>query len=663
MSDPYKLAAMQILITLQAPAAIANNAIALPILYTMVRLFTEYGNSSQAAYAYGIYAVMVWQTGIIPDIDIHGFFQVSLELLERFDAREYKSKIYSVLGANILHWKEHAKETIEPLRQSIQSGLESGDIEYACHAVLFYCEHPFYIGEHLETVAGRQAQYIEMLRKSEQEYQFNYAKICAQVVLNLLDKSPDRCKLQGEIFKETEILPVFLNTNNILSIFSVYFGKTLLCYLFKDYAQAIENAKLAEKYTGFVRAMIIFSEYNLYSSLALLANYSNVDSTEQKEYMSVVAQNQEKMKYWADRAPMNFQHKYELVEAEKARVLGQTLEAMEYYDRAIAGAKENKYIQHEAIANELAGEFYLALGRQKVAHTYLNDAYYAYARWGAKAKVKDLEERYSELLAPVVGRKNSLMSGRDETIVQTKTAVTSTNLSSAKELDLSTIIKASQALSGKVHLEELLSNLMQVLLENAGAEKFYFIIPDPAGKWKIEAQCTGEQCQLISKSATENQVIPISLVNYVERTQESLAIDDATTETRFASDQRALGDDQQLLDLERFLEVVERSELHRFDRALDRGVRRHHHDLRTLGRGRRVQLANEIEPGEIRHQVVDHEQVEHPLRQEPLRFAWIGGGDDFVTLGAQRLRQCVQDLRFVVDDEYRAVGHSLIAVS
>lgn len=105
-----------------------------------------------------------------------------------------------------------------------------------------------------------------------------------------------------------------------------------------------------------------------------------------------------------------------------------------------------------------------------------------------------------------------------------------------KELDLSTIIKASQALSGEVHLDKLLSNLMQVLLENAGAEKFYFIIPDPAGKWKIEAQCTGERCQLISKSATENQVIPISLVNYVQRTQETLAIDDATTETRFSSD-------------------------------------------------------------------------------------------------------------------------------
>jgi GAF domain-containing protein len=147
---------------------------------------------------------------------------------------------------------------------------------------------------------------------------------------------------------------------------------------------------------------------------------------------------------------------------------------MEYYDRAIDGAKENGYVQHEALANELAGEFYLALGRQKVARTYLIDAYYAYIRWGAKAKVKDLEERHAELLAPVVGRKNSLTSGRDETIVPTRTTVTSTSSGAGQELDLSTIIKASQALSGKVHLDELLSNLMQVLLENAGAEKFLF---------------------------------------------------------------------------------------------------------------------------------------------------------------------------------------------
>ncbi|MEG4092411.1 GAF domain-containing SpoIIE family protein phosphatase [Microcoleus sp. Pol12B4] len=309
--------------------------------------------------------------------------------------------------------------------------------------------------------------------------------------------------------------------------------------MFKQYEEAIEFAREGLKYSGYVQSNISFIEHNFYYCLILLALYVQEDSGEEEkkqEYLNQVEETQKSLKNWAFHCPANYQHKYDLVEAEKARVLGQYFSAMEYYDLAIDGAKENGYVQHEALANELAAEFYLALGRQKVARTYLIDAYYAYIRWGAKAKVKDLEERHAELLAPIVGRKNSLPSERDETMVQTRSTITSTSSGAGQALDLSTIIKASQALSGKINLDELLSNLMQVLLENAGAEKFYFLIPDPAGKWKIEAQCTGERCQLISKSAAESQEIPISLVNYVERTQETLAIDDATTETRFASD-------------------------------------------------------------------------------------------------------------------------------
>src|SRR4028118_1023266 len=100
------------------------------------------------------------------------------------------------------------------------------------------------------------------------------------------------------------------------------------------------------------------------------------------------------MQRWADHAPMNFLHKYELVEAEKARVLGEYWQAMDYYDRAIAGAKEQGYIQEEALINELAAKFYFECGREKVAQVYLADAYYGYLRWGATAKVNDLEARY-----------------------------------------------------------------------------------------------------------------------------------------------------------------------------------------------------------------------------------------------------------------------------
>ncbi|MEG4801523.1 AAA family ATPase [Microcoleus sp. ARI1-B5] len=535
MTEPYKLAAMELLVLIFPPACFAESPLSLPILYTMIELSRQYGNSPQCTFAYSIYGVLVcW---LIPDIDFaYQLGKLSLQVLEQLDAKEFRSKILVNVSICITHFKKHTRETIEPLRQAINSGLEFGDIEYACHAADYYCAHLFFNGDHLDYVQEQQKHYIDFADNFSQEYQFYLLKIIGQLVANLRGITDNSLILTGEFLNEGEAIAYLTKINNLMSLFRVLFAKTLLCYLFKDYKNAIINAKTALNNSMLVQANISFNNHVYYYSLALLAQYFQESEEKQQQYLKQVEENQEKMKYWAQHCPMNYQHEYDLVEAEKARVLGQSFSAMEYYDRAIDGARENGYVQHEALANELAAEFYLTLGRQKVARTYLIDAYYAYIRWGAKAKVKDLEERHAELLAPIVGRKNSLPSGGDEMIVQTRNTVISTNLGAAQALDLSTIIKASQALSGKVHLDELLSNLMQILLENAGAEKFYFLIPDPAGEWKIEAQCTGERCQLISKSATESQEIPISLINYVERTQETLAIDDATTETRFASD-------------------------------------------------------------------------------------------------------------------------------
>lgn len=535
MTDPYKRAAMELLVLIFPPACFAESPLSLPILYTMIELSRQYGNSPQCTFAYSIYGILV--SWLIPDIDFaYQLGELSLQVLEELDAKEFRSKTLVNVSICITHFKKHTRETIEPLRQAINSGLEFGDIEYACHAADYYCAHLFFNGEHLDYVQEQQKHYIGFVDKFSQEHQFYLLKIIGQLVANLRGITDNSLILTGEFLNEGEAIAYLTKINNLMSLFRVFFAKTLLCYLFKDYKNAIIYAKTALNNSILVQANISFNNHVYYYSLALLAQYFQETKEKQQQYLKQVEENQEKMKYLAQHCPMNYQYKYDLVEAEKARVLGQSFSAMEYYDLAIDGAQENGYVQDEALANELAGEFYLALARQKVARTYMIDAYYAYIRWGAKAKVKDLEERHAELLAPVVGRKNSLPTGINETIVHTRTTVTSTGSGAGKELDLSTIIKASQALSGEVHLDKLLSNLMQVLLENAGAEKSYFIIPDPAGEWKIEAQCTGERCQLISKSATENQVIPMSLINYVQRTQETLAIDDATTETRFASD-------------------------------------------------------------------------------------------------------------------------------
>ncbi|GJD19500.1 serine/threonine protein kinase [Rivularia sp. IAM M-261] len=521
MNDSYKLAAMEVLILIFAPACFRESAIAGSILYTMIQLSRQYGNSPPSVSAYALYGTF---TAWI-DIDLaYQLGQISLQILEKLNAKEFKSKALVTIYISIFYKKEHIKRTINPLHEAIESGLEVGDIEFACHAANFYCSHLFFVGNHLELVIQNQSNYIEFISKLEQQHPLYLAQICAQVIANLLDKSLIKTKLIGEFLNEEEAIPYLLSINNLMSLFNAYFYKSFLCYFFEEYHQSLEYAKIALNYGKFLKGEIIFTLHNWFYSLALMAEYyNNLLQSESnqinnlQEYLSQVDENQQQMKYWAEHAPMNYQHKYDLVEAERARVLGQTLAAMEYYDRAIAGAHQNEYIQEEALAYELAAKFYLALGRQEIARTYMTKAHYGYICWGAIAKVKDLESKYSHI------------------INFSKSAKNTTN---SEVLDLTTIIKASQAIASEIILERLLKKLMTIVIENAGAQTGFLILKQQEQLF-IEAKGTIDTSEVVlyqSLLAETSTQLPNSLINYVIRTKEDVILANASCEGIFTKD-------------------------------------------------------------------------------------------------------------------------------
>ncbi len=224
---------------------------------------------------------------------------------------------------------------------------------------------------------------------------------------------------------------------------------------------------------------------------------------------------------------MNYLHRYYLDEAEKARVLGQFLEAEEFYERAIADAAEHEFIQDEALAYELAAKHYLARGRAKIAQTYMKEAHYCYSRGVANAKVEDLEARYPQFFS------------QPSRVAPTSISLPSETNSnrSGSDLDLAAVIKASQAISREIELEQLLRSLMQILIENAGVQTGYLILEN-SGEWSIEAACelgNGETVcvtQVLQSIPTANR-LPELIIQHVIRTQESVILNDATHEGNF----------------------------------------------------------------------------------------------------------------------------------
>ena len=525
MTDPYQLAAMEILTALYPPAYIAKPEIVSSLVLTMVNLCIERGHSALATFPYTLYGMI--QCGIEGDIEA-GYYAglIALKLLEQFNASQQKAKVYVMFNAHIRIWKESTKNTVASFLEGMKVGVETGDLEWAIYNCKHYIVNLFLVGKSLEYVEDKQTVYMEFLLKNKHEFAIGYAKIWQIIASSLRSQTAEQVRLGSSMLDEPAVMSRWQKENNRMSLFAAYVAKLMLLYLFKDYAAAVASGKLAAEYADGAIGLITVGVHNFYYSLALLAHYP--DSDNQEAYLAIVNSNQQIMKKWAYHAPMNYQHKYELVEAEKARVFSDKLAAMDYYDLAIKGAAANGYIQEEALAYELAGEFYQSLDKDISARSYVKKAYYAYIRWGSIAKVKDLECRY-----------DYLVDRHQEAIYNNNwVTTTKTTINNSLVLDLPTVVKASQAVSSEIILSRLLEKLVQLVKENAGAQKVLFLAKT-GNQLFIEAALTGQfndVTVLQSLPIAESESLPISLINYVERTQKYLVLDDATRSEQFQFD-------------------------------------------------------------------------------------------------------------------------------
>jgi signal transduction histidine kinase/GAF domain-containing protein len=317
-----------------------------------------------------------------------------------------------------------------------------------------------------------------------------------------------------------------------------YSYKLTLGFLFGDFEAANNLALECRNYFMGGASTVGEPAFYFYDSLIALAQLTQ-RSGEVSTALERVADNQTKLQHWAHYAPMNYQHKVDLVAAEKCRVLGQKTEAIELYDQAISLAKANEYIQDEALGNELAAKFYLDWGKQRIAGEYMIEAYYGYARWGAKAKVADLEKRYAQLLAPVLQQNRSTLSTH-ETIFALGT-VTSTSATSSSSLshtlDLEAILKASHTISSEIELEKLLASLLRIVIENAGADKCVLILLRDSRLLIKGSMTLGTEPVVLQKiPVEESQDIPQKLIYKVLHNSQTIVLLDATADPTLAND-------------------------------------------------------------------------------------------------------------------------------
>ncbi|NEP55490.1 MAG: AAA family ATPase [Symploca sp. SIO2G7] len=536
MSNPYKLAAIRLLLGVTSSAIISNPQLYPLVTLTSVNLCVKYGNSPLAASVYVFYGQLL--CGFMQDIETgYQYGQLSLNLLEKYNVQEARPMVVHYCYAFTRHWKEPFRNiNLNDFEEAIQVGLELGDFEHVGYNAISYCLFSIFSGCNLEEFESKCQIYSKLILKFQQEYTHYYYEACQKMILNLLkDKQPKYYLLFGNNEEEEEIIiQNWIENNTQWLLFISFLSKIFCFYLFKDYKRGLTTVYLSENYAESSSAYLIYIQHLFYCSLTLLAAYYQVNIEQQKDFLDKIENYQNKISLNKEICPENYGNKYDLIEAEKKRILGDFWQAQEFYEKAIQGAKKYEFIHEEALAYERASEFYFALGRQEIGQLYLRNAHHCYTRWGAKAKVQQLEEEYPQYFVGVTNQ------GKYKNF----SATTSTAGNYGIILDLNTVLKASQAISGEIKQENLLQNLMKIVIENAGAQKGFLIL-SREGNWVVEAQGTVDSNQVtvlqsmpIESVNPDNSIpiLPTTIINYVARTQENIVLNNAAQEGQFIND-------------------------------------------------------------------------------------------------------------------------------
>jgi PAS domain S-box-containing protein len=516
MTDPVKKIAMNILMNMDAPSYYTDQEVFAFVSALKVRLSLEYGHvpaSCAGYYAYGVIcgaAAGDYRTG-------YAFGRLALQLSEKFHDLGQKCKTSNVLANYLNSWVRHIKESEAINEEGYQAGLNAGELEYAGYILGHILYSDLFQGKNLEYIAKKNENYLEFLQKTKNLIQVHGNIGLKMVIGNLRGETAGKLCFDTGTITDREHIERGRRYQTFTTLCDYYIFKSQVLYLYREHANALESILKAGELLSYVVNRFVSAQHNFYYSLILAGLYPGAAEDKKKEYRDRLDHNQKQMKKWADHCPGNFRHKYLLVEAESARIQGKNWPAADWYDQAIEAAGKNEFRQDETLANELAARFWLEKGKTDFARIYMERAYYGYRLWGAKRKLEDLEEKYPQLLPLSPGSAAEI----------------------ARQIDVSSLMKATRYLSAEIVLSHLLEKMMQLIMENAGAQKGLFVL-DHENRLFIELECwlDSDIQQMLSipveEASTPGQ--PASLIRWVARTRENLVLNNAGTEGDFTAD-------------------------------------------------------------------------------------------------------------------------------
>jgi predicted ATPase/GAF domain-containing protein len=521
MSDPELLATMDVLTKVSSPAWLTDANLFALIICRAVDLSLEHGTSDGASNAYVYFGIVAgshfgnYKAG-------SRFGRLGYELVEKRGLRRFQSRVYVGFADLVMPWTQHVNNSRDLLCRAFDTSNKIGELTFAAYSRADLATILLAAGDPLVEVQRETEDGFEFSQKARFGLMIDVITGQLGLIRTLRGLTHKFGSFDDEQFDELRFERHLAGNPALALPECFYWIRKLQARLFAgDYTSAVDASLRAQRLLSTASIFFEIAEYHFYGALAQAACCGSATADQRQRHLEALSAHHRQLEVWAENCPENFENRAALVGAEIARIEGRSLDAMDLYERAIGSARANGFVPNEALANELAARFYRARGFEKIADSYLREARYCYTLWGADGKVKQLDERYPRL-----------REGRAITPLTTIAPP-------AGQLDVETVVKASQAISSEIVLPALIEKLLQIAVENAGADRGLLILLR-GGEPRIEAEATVGQGRVevtVREAAVTPFDLPQSALHYVIRTQERVLLDDASADNVYAKDE------------------------------------------------------------------------------------------------------------------------------
>jgi PAS domain S-box-containing protein len=520
MGDPDRRATMDVLTVLTSPALFTDLNLFRLVVGRMAALSLEHGNSDGSCLAY------VWLGGILGtyfgdyQAGFH-FGRLGLDLVEKRGLDRLSARVYLVFAVHVAHWTQHLPTCRVFLRRAFDAAQRAGDLTYAAYSRCDLNTNLLASGDPLAGVEHEVENALEFVGKVRFGLIGDIITAQHRLVRTLRGLTPDFDSFNDAEFDESRFEQHLDGNPRLMVAASRYWIRKLqACVYAGNGASAVAAASKAASLLWTVPTQVELSEYHFYAALGRAAFCDTAAAEERPQHLEALASHLKQIAVWADNCPATFANRAALVGAELARLEQRELDAERLYEEAIHSAREHGFVQNEGLAHELAARFYGGRGFDTIARAYLREARRCYLRWGADGKVRQLEQLHPHL--------------RDA-----PASPTTTIGAQLEQLDVGTVVKASQAVSGEIVLGDLIKVLLRLAVEHAGAERGLLILFS-GDEPRIAAEATtgpGQLEVMLRQTAVSPTELPESVLHYVARTRESVILDDALAQNQFSADE------------------------------------------------------------------------------------------------------------------------------